>query len=134
MRRIFYGIILLLMLCVPLERLDVAKLLPIEAVALYINDGQIVLETDTQDVGKGTGVEEALQNLKDVTPAVVYLDTAEFLLVSEKAMSGVNELSQFIKPSVKVCVCDAAGRVKEAIEYLNVHGNLPVFRDWMTKK
>ena len=134
MRKILYAVILIALWFAPLERMDIAKLLPIQAVAMYEENNQIVLETDTGNIGRGEDATKALEQLKATTPAVVYLDTAEFLLVSEKAKSGVNELSQFIKPSVKVCVCDAAGRVKEATEYLNIHGNLPVLRDWMTKK
>ena len=133
MRKIFYGIILLLLLCVPLERLDVAKLLPIEAVALYINDGQIVLETDTQDVGMGTGVEEALQNLKDVTPAVVYLDTARYLLISEDAVGYVDAISRYLKASVEVSVCDAKGVVKDTVKYLDAHGGTTTLKDMKNK-
>ncbi len=133
MRKIFYGIILLLMLCVPLERLDVAKLLPIEAVALYMDNGQIVLETDTQDVGKGTSVEQALQNLKDITPAVVYLDTARYLLIAEDAVGYTDAISRYLKASVEVAVCDAKGVVKDTVKYLDAHGGTTTLRDMKNK-
>ena len=68
----------------PLERLDVAKLLPIQAVAVYTEGDSVVLETDTENKGKGASIADALQDLKENTPAVVYLDTAEFLMVSEQ--------------------------------------------------
>lgn len=130
MRKILYVVILSALFFAPLERLDVAKLLPIQAVAVYMEDGAVILETDTENKGRGDNVENALENLKEITPAVVYLDTAEFLLVSENAVSYINELRDFLKPSVKVCVCEAAGQVKDAAKYLDVHGNLPKLRDW----
>lgn len=130
MRRVLYLVILGLLFFVPLERVDIAKLLPVEAVAVYVENGEVVLETDTQDQGRGTDAADALQKLKDTTPAVVYLDTAEFLLVSKDAVGYVEQLRNFLKPSVKVCICEASGRVKEAVKYLEVHGNLPKLRDW----
>ena len=130
MRRLLYVVILGLLFLAPLERVDVAKLLPIPAVAVYMNDGAVVLETDTQDKGRGDSVSNALEDLKKATPEVVYLDTAEFLLVSEDAVTCVEELKNYLKPSVKVCVCAAEGRVKDAAKYLDVHGNLPKLRDW----
>ena len=130
MRMVLYLVILGLLFLAPLERADIAKLLPIEAVAVYVENGEVVLETDTQDRGRGTDVANALQVLKDTTPAVVYLDTAEFLLVSKDAVGYVEQLNNYLKPSVKVCICEASGRVKEAVKYLEVHGNLPKLRDW----
>lgn len=134
MRKLIYAAILLSLSVAPLHRLDVANLLPIRAVAIYMEDKDVVLETDTGNLGRGENVTEALENLKKETPAVVYLDTAEFLLVSENTVPLVDELTQHIKPSVKVCVCEAEGRVKEAAEYLEVHGNLPKLRNWKTAK
>lgn len=130
MRRIIYIVILALLFFAPVERVDVAKLLPIEAVAIYMEEDTVVLETDTEDIGKGYSAALALQDLKENTPAVVYLDTAEYLLVSEDAVSHVDGLREYLKPSVKVSVCDAAGCVKDAARYLDVHGNLPQLRDW----
>lgn len=130
MRIVLYIVILGLLFLAPLERVDVAKLLPIEAVAVYMEDGAVVLETDTENKGSGETVTQALDALKTNTPAVVYLDTAEFLLVSEDAVRWVDELRLFLKPTVKVCVCEVAGQVKNTAKYLEVHGNLPKLRDW----
>lgn len=130
MRVIIYIVILALTFLAPVERVDVASLLPIESVAVYMEGDTVVLETDTEDTGRGETVSQALQDLKDVTPAVVYLDTAEYLLVSENAVSQVDGLREYLKPSVKVCICDAKGRVKDAAKYLSVHGDTVPLRDW----
>ena len=85
MRKILYVAILAALFFAPLERADVAKLLPIQAVAVYADNGQVVLETDAKAQGRGDSAEQALENMKATTSAVVYLDTAEYLLVSEDA-------------------------------------------------
>jgi len=130
MRWLLYIAILASLFLAPLERTDVAKLLPIKAVAVYMDTDSVVLETDTQHKGMGADVTEALQDLKKNTPAVVYLDTAEYLLIDENATDFLAEFKTFLKPSVKVCVCDASGRAGKVAKYLEVHGNLPKLRDW----
>ena len=125
-----YIVILLMLFVAPLERLDVAKLLPVQAVAVYTEGDAVVLETDTENKGKGVSIADALADLKENTPAVVYLDTAEFLMVSESAVSEMEEIKNYFKPTVKVCVCDAAGKVKDTAKYLDVHRKLPKLEDW----
>ena len=134
MRKFVYVLIIAALCLAPVRRLNIAKLSPIQAVAMYMEDNNVVLETDTGNLGRGKNVLKALEDLKEKTAAVVYLDTAEFLLVAENAVSQVGEVAQHIKQSVKVCICDAAGRVKEAVQYLDVHGNLPKLRDWIGSK
>ena len=130
MRRVLYGLILAALFFAPCTRMDVAKLLPIEAVAVYAENGDVVLETDTENRGRGADAEAALQNLKDITPAVVYLDTAEYLLVSEDAVRYVEQLRAYLKPSVKVCICEVSGRVKTMAKYVEIHGKTTKLRDW----
>ena len=130
MRKVLYGVILGLLFLAPVQQLDVAKLMPTHAVAMYLEGADVVLETDASYVGRGETPLAALEDLKKTVPAVIYLDTAEYLLVAEDAVSHVDQLRQVLKPSVKVCVCQAAGRVKEAVKYLEVHSNLPKLSQW----
>lgn len=133
MRKVIYALLLSALFLAPVERLDVAKLLPIRAVALYMQGERVVLETDTAHLGSGVDALHALDSLKKNTPAVIYLDTAEYLLVSEAAQSYAEQLRGILKPTVKVCVCDAAGKVQEAAKYLDVHGTVTELRRWGTK-
>lgn len=128
MRKVIYALLLSALFLAPVERLDVAKLLPIRAVALYMQGERVVLETDTAHLGSGVDALHALDSLKKNTPAVIYLDTAEYLLVSEAAQSYAEQLRGILKPTVKVCVCDAAGKVQEAAKYLDVHGTVTELR------
>ena len=120
MRCILYCIILLLAFFAPVDRLDVAKLLPVEAVAIYLEDEMVVLETDTEDQGRGDTVHSALEDLKEKATKIIYLDTARYLLVAEDAEAQAQELLQYLKPSVRKGVY-AGGSVKEEAKYLDAH-------------
>ena len=130
MRRVLYAALIIPLFFAPLKRVNVADLLPIEAVAVYMEGNQVVLETDTEHKGFGENAEKALASLKQNTPAVVYLDTAEYLLVAPDAVEQVESLRPHLKPSVKICVWKAGGMVKDAAKYLEVHRDLPTLKTW----
>lgn len=133
MKKVLYAAILIALLFAPVNRVEAGKLLPVRAVAVYTSDGQIVLETDAEYKGQGQNLEEAMNQLIINTPAIVYLDTAEYLLVSKDAEKWIPQLERYFKPSVKVCVCDAEGNVADAAEYVDVHREITKLRRWRTK-
>lgn len=120
MRTVLYILIIILTFFSPVQRLDVAKLQPVEAVAVYMEQDIVILKTDTEDIGIGKTTQEALQNLKDTTPAVIYLDTAEYLLVAPGAEQYAEELKPHLKTSTKVRTY-SGGEVKEEVKYLDAH-------------
>lgn len=122
MKVILYAVIIGLSLMAPIERLDVEKLLPIEAVALYYEDGMLTLETDTGHKGTGNTVADALRELKERTPAVVYLDTARYLMVAPEAEDQVAFMKEYLGSRTEVTCWDVRGQVKMAMEYLRAHG------------
>lgn len=130
MRVTLYIIILALLFLAPVEPLDVAKLQPVQTVAIYTKENDVFMETDTGVKSRGQDVDSALEELERVTPGVIYLDTSEYLLVSENAVSMVDDLRPYLHPSVKVCLWDEKGNVKNASEYLSVMSDLPELRQW----
>ena len=130
MRRLLYVLLLVALLFIPMQRVNIADLLPIESLAVYMEAGWVVLETDTAHKGFGETVEQALADLKENTAKVVYLDTAEYLLISEDATEQIDALRSHLKASVKVAVCEAKGKVKEVVEYLRLHQKMPTLRRW----
>ena len=130
MRRLVYVALLVPLLFVPLRRVNVVDLLPIESVAIYRDGGQVVLETDTQHKGTGENAEKALAALQENTPLVVYLDTAKYLLVAPDAIDQAERLCPYLKSTVKVCVCEAEGRVKEVAKYLEIRGDFTPLKNW----
>lgn len=132
MRVVLYIVILALLFLAPVERLDVAKLEPVQTVAISTENAEVVLQTDTENTGRGADALGALQDLEDNTPGVIYLDTAEYLLVTEDAVSYVEQLRSRLKPSVKVSMWDGKGSVRDAARYLSVHGKQPKLSHWRT--
>ena len=100
MKRVFlYILILGALFFVPLKRVEIAKLEPVQGVWMYEEDGRIVLETDTKDKGVGTTAKEALENMKKQSSGIIYLDTAQYLLVTN-AEEQISTLKQHLKGSV----------------------------------
>ncbi|MBQ6839228.1 MAG: hypothetical protein IJO45_00870 [Oscillospiraceae bacterium] len=122
MRILLYIVILAAMLFAPVDRLDIAKLEPVEAVAIYLEDGQVVLQTDGESIGIGNTAQEALTDLKENALAVIYLDTADYLLIGEGAENAAQDLHQYLRESVQIGKYNG-GKVKEEAEYLDVHGD-----------
>lgn len=122
MRILLYIAILAAMFLAPVERLDIAKLAPVEAVAVYMEEGQITLQTDGENIGKGATAQEALADLKENALAVIYLDTADYLLIGEGAENAANDLRQYLRESVQIGKYNG-GNVKEEAKYLDVHGD-----------
>lgn len=120
-RLVFYLTVLGAALLVPLRGTDVGKLQPVGLVQLYKEGDAVFVVTDTGDSGWGHTVEAAFENLKQTTAGVVFLDTADFLLVSKDAVNEIRGLERYLKKSVRVCFGEADIDPAEAAEYLNVH-------------
>ncbi len=121
MRKVLYALILAALFFAPVERLDIAKLEPVQTVALSVEGDAFVLQTDTRDMGRGATVEAALQDLKENTAGVIYLDTAQYLLVTKEAESATDTLRKYLRNTVVVSLWDGAGDIEQAARYLSVH-------------
>ena len=134
MRTTLYICILVSLLFAPVERLDVAQLQPVQTVAVSISGSGIVIETDTNNRGQGGTVEEAVADLKSNTPGVIYLDTAQYLLLTQEAEVYSPALEAYMRPTVGVSLWDGKGSVEEAAKFLEVRRDLPRLRDYKKEK
>ena len=130
MRILLYTVILALLLFAPVKRLNIAQLQPVETVAVSVTDGKVMIQTDTKQQGTGETVAEAVQMLEATTPGVIYLDTAQYLLITASAEAYADQLRPYLQGDTKVCIWDGKSSVKEAAQYLRVRSNLPLFRSW----
>ncbi len=130
MKWLFYMATLAAALLYPSQRADVAKLQPVELVCMYIEEGAVVLETDTGDLGKGDSVTGALHNLKETTAGIVYLDTAAYLLVDEDVQYLIPEIIPYLKEKVRLCQMDEKPDLELAAAYLNVHSPEKALGTW----
>ena len=120
-RVVLYILILTGIVLIPVRPSDVGELEPIQAVWLTVENETVTLQTDTQDKGSGATVSEALKNMKLLSEGIVFLDTAQFLLVSENAIDKIAEIEPYLKGSVKVCLWDGEGELCDAAKYMQAH-------------
>ena len=128
MRKLLYCAILIALLFVPVQRLDVAKLEPVQTVALYIDGKELIVETDTGNTGRGKELLEAVNDLKENTPGVIYLDTAQYLLVTDDTEQYLDALGKHLHQNVKVSKWDGKSSIKSAAQYLRIQENLHTLR------
>lgn len=120
-RSIIYIIVAALALLMKPHGTDVGKLIPVEVIWLSGSQGQVMIETDTGNKGTGKTIDDAIENLKKTTAGVVYLDTADFLLVSTGSVEFLGEMGKHLKSTVEVCGADGEIDLTAAAEYLAAH-------------
>ena len=125
-----YIVFLIAAILVPANRTDLAELKPVEAVYLYKNGEQIVIQTDTEDRGKGKTVQQALKNLKDTTAGQIYLDTANYLLIGPGTEEYAEALKGELKASARVCGAKEEMDMKKVGGFLKVHTPEKKFGEW----
>ena len=117
-------------LLIPRESTDLGKLEPVDTVSVYKEENKIVMETDTGAKGTGESVQAALQNMIDTTAGIIYLDTADYLLVRRETEELIPELGKYLKESVRICRTQAAVKVEDAAAFLEVHTPKVKLGDW----
>ena len=129
-RTILYIGILALVLAAPVKPMEIEKLRPVQIVSVYKENDWTIVETDTGDIGIGASVEQAVQNMKDTSGGVIYLDTAEYLLLTKETEETVERLRAELKPSVGICLMAGVEDLQKAVLFLQSHGELPKLKEW----
>lgn len=131
MKRIpIYIILVILTFLAPVQRVDVGQLEPVEAVFVLRQGDTVTVMTDTGNSGQGTSALAAMRDMMEKTSAVIYLDTAHYLIMTENAQADAEQLRKQVKSTVGVCYMEGQLDVKEAVQYLDVHGKLPSIKEW----
>lgn len=129
MRRWIWMLAALVLLAVlPNGGTELGELRPAAVLAVWQEDTQVVLETDTGDVGRGGTLELALENLRQTTPGNVFLETVEDLLVSEQTRRLLPDLQKLLRPGVRVCVAEPMD-LESVWEYLKIHTPKAILSD-----
>ncbi len=124
MKRIIWMVVLLaaVVFCSRLfGRSDVARLEPVEVIRVSVRDSDILVETDTGQSGRGEDLEEAFENLKHRTAGDVFLDTADYVILTNTTQKMAGELLGYLRPACRVCVEKGAVELPRAADYLSVH-------------
>ena len=129
-RRLLYIVLVMLCFVMPLEKTDVAKMQPIEAIGLLKEEKQTVMLTDTGDFGKGENALAALNDLIENSKRYVYLDTAKYLFFTEELEDEVEQIRSELKGSVYICIWSGKEDIKDAVDYVSIHKGLPRLIKW----
>lgn len=122
MRRwIVYALVLALVLLLsPAAKTDVGELLPVELLYIYYsNEGTLCVETDTGDFGTGETLDRALSDLKATASGNIFLDTADYLVITKEAAPLLPQLWKILRPATQVCL--GAGADAGAAKFLSAH-------------
>ena len=128
MRTLLYIVILLGLTAAPVKPLELAKLEPVQTVSVDYAQNQIILQTDTGSKGIGDTIEAAIDDLEEGTPGVIYLDTAQYLLLTKDAIPYILGIENHLRNSVRVCLWDGKGSLEMADKYLSVKNDLPLIK------
>lgn len=102
----------------PFAGTDVAKLQPVELVAVAFEDGGIVIRTDTDALGIGDTLQEAIENLKQCATGRILLETADYVLTEHVDRSLLEDLSKYLRPGCGLCLYDGEVDLKLAAKFL----------------
>lgn len=129
-RGILYLAVLSLMMLYPTERTDLGKLKPVETVMICVEHGRVVLKTDTEDRGSGATPQLALRDMKEKSSGVIYMDTADYLLVGEGAEHWITGLRGLLKGKMRICMAEKAVDIRHAGSFLSVHKPKLTMETW----
>lgn len=105
----------------PFHSSDVAELIPVEALVISIEDGQVVLDGG-DCVGMGDDWALAWQDLEKSAAGHVFLGTADHVILCGEAVALLPQVleNRDLRPAASVCVCtDGVPNAKLAAKYLS---------------
>ena len=131
MRRwILYSLAALGILFLPKgQEVDIGSLIPVELIHIYKEQDRIMVTTETGDSGNGTTLEKALEDLRATAFGVVFLDTVEYVLVTEESKDLVAELKSHFRLSTNVILATAPIDTEKALQFLAIHNPEVTLKD-----
>ena len=109
----------------PFRGTAVAKLQPVELVAVSNMNGMLKVGTDTGVWGSGQTLQHAVADLKNRATGKILLETADYVLVDRYDATLLETLSDYLRPGCGLCLFDDEIDLKAAAEYLR--SNVPEY-------
>ena len=113
----------------PAEPRDVGKLIPVELVQLSRDRDGVTVRTDTGNKGWGENLEEAMEDLKRKASGEIFLESAEYVLLTGDMLESIPALPGYFRPGTQVYEAPVLEDLEGAAAYLgqNNRGS-PLFR------
>lgn len=99
---------------------DIAKLDPVRAVYISMDEGALHIRTDTGDRGAGPTLTAAEADLRSGAAKEVYLETAEYLIL-DPDVPIAEDFFAILHPDCRVCFTGEAPDLSAAADYLATH-------------
>ncbi len=99
---------------------DISKLDPVQAIYIHMEAGELCMVTDTGDEGTGTDLKSAADNMKANADREIYLETAEYLILSRDVQI-TPAFFTLLRPSAKVVYADEEPELSDVTDYLDAH-------------
>lgn len=100
---------------------DIGTLQPVQTVRLSCVRGQVCVETDTGDMGIGEDLKSALNDMKNSAVGEIFLDTADYLIVSPACVDLLPAMTTCLRPSCGVCLEDGETDLEQVGLFLRQH-------------
>ena len=100
---------------------DIGELAPVEVVWLTEKAGQVYLETDTGDIGRGEDVPSALHNMNATSSGNILLETADYLIVEQGREDLLAQVYDLLRPSCKVCIARSMPDLEKVTVFFTAH-------------
>ncbi len=97
---------------------NISTLQPVQVLVVSA-DGEIHLQTDTGDEGSGDSMAAALDKMRANATGEVFLDTTDYLLISDAVV--LEEIKLYLRPSCRVCLLEGEPDLEKLGEYLKHH-------------
>lgn len=115
------GVLTVLLLLPSGHRTDVGKLEPAELLYIYEEDGAVMAATDTGNLGIARELSGAMRNIKESAAGVVFLDTVDYVLVTEETKELLGQLERDLRPGTKVVLTTGPLALENLGRFLHVH-------------
>ena len=124
---IWLGALALLLL--PQRGTEVGELLPVETLLIEKEAGQYVVSVDTGESARGSSLEAAVEAMRASAPGEMFLDTADYVLLTRDTLDCMPQLSDFVRPAARVYMVDKGPDLEEIGPFLRAQGpDAPLFR------
>lgn len=107
----------------PSKAHDAAELLPAQILVVDASQGEVTVSAESGVTGVGARFEDALLDMERHAPGVLFLDTAEYVVLTRRAWYLLPQIapSQSLRPSARLVQADVAVEPSEALSFLQAH-------------
>ena len=80
-------------------------------------------------VGRGDSLEKAVDALRAEAPGILFLDTADYVLLTGEAEDCMERLQDYVRPGTRVYKLEGTAELSEIGPFLKTHGpDAPLYR------